>query len=74
MSGPMDILLPMGYQALRFNTMFFVEYFATDLIMDEEGACRCPHQTARTTVSLALAPRRETASELSGCWFFLTGV
>eukprot|EP00281_Chroomonas_sp_CCMP1168_P020365 CAMPEP_0206228630 /NCGR_PEP_ID=MMETSP0047_2-20121206/9270_1 /ASSEMBLY_ACC=CAM_ASM_000192 /TAXON_ID=195065 /ORGANISM="Chroomonas mesostigmatica_cf, Strain CCMP1168" /LENGTH=636 /DNA_ID=CAMNT_0053651883 /DNA_START=69 /DNA_END=1979 /DNA_ORIENTATION=- len=27
-------------QALRFNTMFFVEYFATDLIMDEDGVCR----------------------------------
>jgi hypothetical protein len=27
-------------QALRFNTMFFVEYFATDLIMDTDGSCR----------------------------------
>jgi hypothetical protein len=27
-------------QALRYNTMFFVEYFATDLIMDEDGTCR----------------------------------
>ena len=27
-------------QALRYNTMFFVEYFALDLIMDDDGACR----------------------------------
>ena len=27
-------------QALRNNTEFFVEYFAIDLIMDEEGRCR----------------------------------
>jgi len=26
-------------QALRFNTMFFVEYFALDLIMNDEGEC-----------------------------------
>merc|ERR1740117_979019 len=27
-------------QALCYNTMFFVEYFALDLIMDDDGACR----------------------------------
>lgn len=27
-------------QALRYNTMFFVEYFALDLIMDDDGVCR----------------------------------
>lgn len=27
-------------QAMKHNTQFFVEYFALDLIMDEEGACR----------------------------------
>ncbi|MEF2072109.1 succinate dehydrogenase flavoprotein subunit [Consotaella aegiceratis] len=27
-------------QSLRHSTEFFVEYFAIDLIMDEEGACR----------------------------------
>ena len=27
-------------QALRHNTQFFVEYFALDLIMDDDGACR----------------------------------
>ena len=27
-------------QALRYNTMFFVEYFALDLIMDDDGSCR----------------------------------
>ncbi|MDQ2068299.1 succinate dehydrogenase flavoprotein subunit [Natronospira bacteriovora] len=27
-------------QALRNNAEFFIEYFALDLIMDEEGACR----------------------------------
>jgi succinate dehydrogenase / fumarate reductase flavoprotein subunit len=27
-------------QALRYNTEFFIEYFAIDLIMDEDGACR----------------------------------
>jgi succinate dehydrogenase flavoprotein subunit len=27
-------------QSLRHNAEFFVEYFALDLIMDEEGACR----------------------------------
>ncbi|MEN9754677.1 MAG: hypothetical protein RLZ07_1059 [Pseudomonadota bacterium] len=27
-------------QALRSNTEFFIEYFALDLIMDEEGRCR----------------------------------
>lgn len=27
-------------QALRYNTEFFIEYFAIDLIMDEDGQCR----------------------------------
>jgi succinate dehydrogenase / fumarate reductase flavoprotein subunit len=27
-------------QSLKFDTEFFIEYFALDLIMDEEGACR----------------------------------
>ncbi|QLP98716.1 MAG: succinate dehydrogenase flavoprotein subunit [Rhodoblastus sp.] len=27
-------------QALRYNTEFFIEYFALDLIMDDEGRCR----------------------------------
>src|SRR6266436_3634347 len=27
-------------QSLKHNAEFFVEYFALDLIMDEEGACR----------------------------------
>jgi succinate dehydrogenase / fumarate reductase flavoprotein subunit len=27
-------------QALRYNTQFFVEYFAIDLIMDAQGRCR----------------------------------
>jgi succinate dehydrogenase / fumarate reductase flavoprotein subunit len=27
-------------QALRYNTEFFIEYFAIDLIMDDEGRCR----------------------------------
>ncbi|TCR67608.1 succinate dehydrogenase flavoprotein subunit [Bosea sp. BK604] len=27
-------------QALRYNTEFFIEYFAIDLIMDEDGKCR----------------------------------
>ncbi|GAQ80311.1 Succinate dehydrogenase [Klebsormidium nitens] len=27
-------------QALRHNTQFFVEFFALDLIMDEDGSCR----------------------------------
>jgi succinate dehydrogenase / fumarate reductase flavoprotein subunit len=27
-------------QALRYNTEFFIEYFAIDLIMDDEGHCR----------------------------------
>ena len=27
-------------QALRNTTEFFIEYFALDLIMDEDGACR----------------------------------
>ncbi|EFJ13723.1 hypothetical protein SELMODRAFT_446158 [Selaginella moellendorffii] len=27
-------------QAMKHNTQFFVEYFALDLIMDDEGACR----------------------------------
>ncbi len=27
-------------QALRYNTEFFIEYFAIDLIMDEDGVCR----------------------------------
>ncbi|KPH81121.1 MULTISPECIES: succinate dehydrogenase flavoprotein subunit [Bosea] len=27
-------------QALRYNTEFFIEYFAIDLIMDEDGHCR----------------------------------
>ncbi len=27
-------------QSLRYNSEFFIEFFAIDLIMDEEGACR----------------------------------
>lgn len=27
-------------QALRYNTEFFIEYFAIDLIMDDDGHCR----------------------------------
>jgi succinate dehydrogenase / fumarate reductase flavoprotein subunit len=27
-------------QALRYNTEFFIEYFAIDLIMDDDGVCR----------------------------------
>ncbi|KAI9168454.1 succinate dehydrogenase flavoprotein subunit [Blastocladiella emersonii ATCC 22665] len=27
-------------QSLRYNTNYFIEYFALDLIMDESGACR----------------------------------
>lgn len=27
-------------QSLKFDTEFFIEYFALDLIMDDEGACR----------------------------------
>ncbi len=27
-------------QSLRYNAQFFVEYFALDLIMDDDGACR----------------------------------
>ena len=27
-------------QALRYNTEFFIEYFAIDLIMDDDGRCR----------------------------------
>jgi succinate dehydrogenase / fumarate reductase flavoprotein subunit len=27
-------------QSLKYNTEFFIEYFAIDLMMDEEGACR----------------------------------
>ena len=34
------ILHTLYQQALKFQAEFFVEYFALDLIMDEEGACR----------------------------------
>ncbi|MBK1658318.1 succinate dehydrogenase flavoprotein subunit [Paracraurococcus ruber] len=34
------ILHTLYQQSLRHNCEFFVEYFALDLIMDEEGACR----------------------------------
>ncbi|MFQ5972689.1 MAG: succinate dehydrogenase flavoprotein subunit [Alphaproteobacteria bacterium] len=34
------ILHTLYQQALRFETQFFIEYFALDLILDEEGACR----------------------------------
>src|SRR5712691_3395918 len=34
------ILHTLYQQSLRHNAEFFVEYFALDLIMDEEGACR----------------------------------
>lgn len=34
------ILHTLYTQALRHKAQFFVEYFAIDLIMDEEGACR----------------------------------
>ena len=27
-------------QALKLDTKFFVEFFALDLIMDQDGACR----------------------------------
>jgi len=35
-----SILHTLFGQALRWDCTFFVEYFAMDLIMDEEGACR----------------------------------
>jgi len=34
------ILHTLYQQSLRHNAKFFIEYFALDLIMDEEGACR----------------------------------
>src|ERR1700677_4485355 len=34
------ILHTLYTQALRHNAQFFIEYFAIDLIMDEDGACR----------------------------------
>ncbi|RME30137.1 FAD-binding protein, partial [Candidatus Parcubacteria bacterium] len=34
------ILHTLYQQALKHNTEFFVEYFALDLIMDDEGVCR----------------------------------
>jgi succinate dehydrogenase / fumarate reductase, flavoprotein subunit len=34
------ILHTLYTQALRHNAQFFVEYFATDLLMDEDGTCR----------------------------------
>jgi succinate dehydrogenase / fumarate reductase flavoprotein subunit len=34
------ILHTLYTQALRHNAQFFIEYFAIDLIMDDEGACR----------------------------------
>jgi succinate dehydrogenase / fumarate reductase, flavoprotein subunit len=34
------ILHTLYTQALRHNAQFFIEYFAVDLIMDEEGVCR----------------------------------
>ena len=27
-------------QSLRYSAEFFIEYFALDLIMDDDGACR----------------------------------
>lgn len=33
------ILHTLYQQSLKFDTEFFIEYFALDLIMDEEGAC-----------------------------------
>ena len=34
------ILHPLYQQALKHNAEFFIEYFATDLLMDSDGACR----------------------------------
>lgn len=34
------ILHTLYQQSLKYKTNFFIEYFALDLIMDEEGACR----------------------------------
>ncbi|HEX6958477.1 MAG TPA: succinate dehydrogenase flavoprotein subunit [Ferrovibrio sp.] len=34
------ILHTLYQQSLKYDTEFFIEYFALDLIMDEEGACR----------------------------------
>ncbi len=34
------ILHTLYQQSLRFDAEFFIEYFALDLIMDEDGACR----------------------------------
>jgi succinate dehydrogenase / fumarate reductase flavoprotein subunit len=34
------ILHTLYQQSLKYNAEFFVEYFALDLIMDDEGACR----------------------------------
>ncbi len=34
------ILHTLYQQSLRYNAEFFIEYFALDLVMDEDGACR----------------------------------
>ncbi len=34
------ILHTLYQQCLKHNTEFFIEYFALDLLMDEDGACR----------------------------------
>jgi hypothetical protein len=45
-------------QALRYNTEFFIEYFAIDLIMDEDGRCRGVVASSSTTArSTASAPQ-----------------
>ncbi len=52
------ILHTLYQQSLKHDVEFFVEYFALDLIMDEEGICRgVTAWTWRTAASTASAPK-----------------
>src|SRR3981081_2087375 len=50
-------------QCLKHDAEFFVEYFALDLIMDEDGACR-----GVMAWNLAEGPRHRCRAHFSGCW------
>ena len=52
------VLHTMYGQALRHAAEFFIEFFAIDLIMDDEGRCTAwSPSSSRTARSTASAPR-----------------
>ena len=51
------ILHTLYQQSLKHDAEFYIEYFATDLLMDEDGACRGVIAWDLAEGTLALLPR-----------------